>query len=667
MRYPVRGGRIHRAIGFAIFLFVAVFQAACSGSSTPDTTAPTAELDQSGLPLGSGRAIVVSFSETIDTGSLSLGGTLLSPGYTTAWSSTSYSNDTLTITPTSSWSVGAATLTIDATDTAPAPNAMTTLNKNYDVMNGMVGFVDSAAADDLGDGLSPGTAKRTINEAITVLAAPATVVVNGGTYNVSSDPASLTQVYLKENIDLLGGYNADFTARDPNTYQSNISDTSTMAGTLASPNHAVRVDMNLTTATLVDGFVINATASADANAYTSAIWMTSNGGIDLQHCVVSGATSGRINYTVYMEGTGVSNIANNTIYGGSPSMTSYALGLFKSSGVSTVSNNTLTGGDSANGASSSYGMMITGTPAHTISGNTIQGGSASFGRGLFVTSNSTAVIESNTIEGGAGSITNAIIVGNGASPVIRNNTIDGAGLSASTGIEISLATNAQIYGNRINGGNGSGSAVEMVSGTATVYNNMILGPTGSGLVSGIRMAGGTLTLRNNTIHSGVGGSSSYGLIAYGGTYAVDNNIFMTSNSGNSYCFAEQAVSADPSSVRNNDFTSCSTAFYLDYVDGTGCGSNDVCIATAANINALGDTTASGNVSDAPALTDLDGDDNVLNTLGDNDWTFSGSSPAAVTAGGLNGIDAGGWGYTTDMAGVTRPGSGNPWSIGAFEP
>jgi len=32
----------------------------------------------------------------------------------------------------------------------------------------------------------------------------------------------------------------------------------------------------------------------------------------------------------------------------------------------------------------------------------------------------------------------------------------------------------------------------------------------------------------------------------------------------------------------------------------------------------------------------------------------------------NGEDDGGWGFTTDKDGVTRPGTGSNWSMGAYE-
>ncbi len=68
------------------------------------------------------------------------------------------------------------------------------------------------------------------------------------------------------------------------------------------------------------------------------------------------------------------------------------------------------------------------------------------------------------------------------------------------------------------------------------------------------------------------------------------------------------------------------------------------------------------------FVDIDGLDNNLNTMYDNDWHFSMASPASIASGGLNGIDEiPSWTFTDDFDGVSRPGSGNPWSMGAYEP
>jgi hypothetical protein len=113
---------------------------------------------------------------------------------------------------------------------------------------------------------------------------------------------------------------------------------------------------------------------------------------------------------------------------------------------------------------------------------------------------------------------------------------------------------------------------------------------------------------------------------------------------------------------------------MDFVDGTGCATNDVCNTNIANVNVVANTTqgvagsASGNVSVDPVFADIDGADNDINTMDDNDWHLSAGSPVGVKTGGLNGLDQNpAWTFTTDKDGVTRPASGNPWSIGAYEP
>ena len=107
--------------------------------------------------------------------------------------------------------------------------------------------------------------------------------------------------------------------------------------------------------------------------------------------------------------------------------------------------------------------------------------------------------------------------------------------------------------------------------------------------------------------------------------------------------------SDPASVRNNDLFDCPTALYYD--EGT------TAITSIATVNALGDTTASGNVSADPLFEDQAG----------GDWHFTVSTLATVDEGGLNGIDDGGWGFTDDKDGDPRPGTGSAWSMGAYEP
>jgi hypothetical protein len=46
--------------------------------------------------------------------------------------------------------------------------------------------------------------------------------------------------------------------------------------------------------------------------------------------------------------------------------------------------------------------------------------------------------------------------------------------------------------------------------------------------------------------------------------------------------------------------------------------------------------------------------------------FTDASPDSVTGGGLNGVDEL-WGFDYDFYAQDRPGSGNPWALGPFNP
>ena len=185
--------------------------------------------------------------------------------------------------------------------------------------------------------------------------------------------------------------------------------------------------------------------------------------------------------------------------------------------------------------------------------------------------------------------------------------------------------------------------------------------------------GGTnsVVIRNNTIYGGNGSTSSRGIQFTSSTAPiVDNNLIFTDTATGYYsqCLSEWVSTS--LTIRNNDLFSCTVA-YLD--KDAACttnedGDNDATTCTLNEMASLADTAlAGGNVSVDPILVNLNGSDNDATTANDNDWHFSGSSPLSVTAGGLNGIDDGGWGFTDDKDGITRPGSGSAWSIGAYEP
>lgn len=114
-----------------------------SGGGSGDTTAPTAvTTPATNSSLGVHDTIVITFSESMDTSSLTLGGSMAADSDGGVWSTTNEANDTLTISPGSNWHTATDTLTVDASD--KAGNSLSTLNLNY---TGIVQFTSFQKAD----------------------------------------------------------------------------------------------------------------------------------------------------------------------------------------------------------------------------------------------------------------------------------------------------------------------------------------------------------------------------------------------------------------------------------------------------------------------------------------------------------------------------------------
>ena len=150
-----------------------------------------------GSSLATNQAIVVTFSKAMNTGTLVTGGTLTAESGTPAWSTTTRTNDTLTINPATTWSVGGArTLIIDASDTLG--NSLTTLNLTYD---GGIIFVTTTGNDsDSGQKSAP---LKTITAALAKTGFPE-VHVQGGTFNET--------VTMADGKTLKGSYDTGWAA-----------------------------------------------------------------------------------------------------------------------------------------------------------------------------------------------------------------------------------------------------------------------------------------------------------------------------------------------------------------------------------------------------------------------------------------------------------------------
>lgn len=103
-------------------------------SKSSDETAPTVSYTPSAAQTISDddQYIILYFSETMDTSTLTLGGGLGSSIGTPQWTSQTYDNDTVYLSPSNIWTDGSdQTLSVDAKDTAG--NALETLSLTYNI------------------------------------------------------------------------------------------------------------------------------------------------------------------------------------------------------------------------------------------------------------------------------------------------------------------------------------------------------------------------------------------------------------------------------------------------------------------------------------------------------------------------------------------------------
>lgn len=578
--------------------------AAKSDSGSSDSTAPTAAVlpvDTSTLKnKGTDAQIVITFSETINTGTLTIGGDFAGDAYDTAWSADGGStNDTLTISPQTSWTIGIGrSITIDCDDTAG--NSLITITNTYKVEK-LIIYVDGAVGLDTNAGTFDDP-KETIQGGIDAASANIDVWVAAGTYN--SGGANAPVVTLKEAVSVYGGYNATFSARDTESIiiGNGLHDRTVYGST------------GITNAAIIDGFTIN--GGSTSTSYT--IYNDSGSSPTIQNNIINGGTGTTNNYGIYNTGSSAPLIQNNTAINGGEGNYSYAIYNTSSSSPIIQNNTSINGGT---GAINSYAINnITSSP--TIQSNdSINGGSGNYSYAIYNTSSSPDILSNTNINGGTGTSTcyaiynynsssptiddNTLINGGGgdysyavfnnwtSSPTISNNTINGGvGADATLGISSDNNSDGTISGNTINGGgvsttfytygikldadcnpditgntgiNGGGSlnntnysyGIYTTSGstvTPQIEDNTING--GNGLDSiGIYTAGSSKpNIVDNTINGGEGGDSSdynsYGIYSINFPNSVEGNLIHGGAGSYSYGFYHNG-SGTPRTVERN--------------------------------------------------------------------------------------------------------------------
>ena len=151
-------------------------------SAVRDFSRPSAEIDfLSGSGIAGDTSLTVTFTETMDKGSLVLGGVLAEES-SAAWSAAEEADDTLTISPASAWTAGSGkTLTVECADLEGY--GIEPLEVNYGVLDGIVYVHASSGNDD-----NPGTIdlpKQSVHAALAAaerVYSEASLYVAEGTY-----------------------------------------------------------------------------------------------------------------------------------------------------------------------------------------------------------------------------------------------------------------------------------------------------------------------------------------------------------------------------------------------------------------------------------------------------------------------------------------------------
>ncbi|MBN1834495.1 MAG: right-handed parallel beta-helix repeat-containing protein [Spirochaetales bacterium] len=337
-----------------------------------------------------------------------------------------------------------------------------------------------------------------------------------------------------------------------------------------------------------------------------------------------------------------------TIRGGGGSRTA---AVFCKDSSPTVSNNVIYGGT---GSVRSFGIVSYGGDAQILNNREIHGGdSATVSIGVWNYSGSKALVQGNYIYGGTSP--------GSATPTTAYGTV---------GIVSQSNTAPTINGNTIHGGTTTGTpastnGIQDNGSSAKIWNNTIYGGDSATASTGIGcFYAGTAFIYNNTIDGGEAVTSSIGVYLHNGntvganpTPLIRNNIIFCSDvAGTSYCIYElNADGVRAQAIENNDLWD--TGATTLYITSVGPAAWD----TADDVNAL--AWASSNVSVDPVFTDMDGVDDDLATVRDNDWQLTSDSPGQVRTGAL---DLGAV-FTADKDGRQRTGNGaTGWSMGAYE-
>lgn len=360
---------------------------------------------------------------TVDTTSTPLPANLGTEVGSAVLATTSVPNDTLEISPTTTWSSGSLKFLYLNNCQSSDGSLSLAINLNYVVASNAAYVAPSGT--DAGDCSTVAGACATINYAINELVTTfgcnggidCAVLVAEGTYDMAGNT-----VTMADRVSLLGSFRSDFTARFPSNRSSILSGA---GGACGIGNCHIRVPGTVTANTLIEGFTIE----GDQSGATDSSGVQINGSI---------------------------RVADNTIRAGDGTAQRVALNL-----------------------------NAAGPDLSVITGNRIEtGNNAVLGaRAVVLNGGGVDLYRNQILTGGAGNTAEAIVL-NGGSGSIHTNGIYTGISSSTTGISVNFGGNYDIVHNLIiadeaTGGTATGLQFQLGPSSGAVINNMILGNSSS--------------------------------------------------------------------------------------------------------------------------------------------------------------------------------------------
>ena len=286
-----------------------------------DDVAPAGTPDINATIINNGASIQVVFNESMSPLDLALGGSMAQESDGGVWSQTALPNDTLTISPATTWSQNyGANLVVGGSDLVGNP--MAPLDLGYTVIGVSGGiYLVKQTGSDANDGKTPATAFATISKGLNAASlageTDAAVLVAGGTYK----PGSSLRMSI-DGISLFGGFTGNFRSR--------FSTLSTIDSTGLGATPTLSINPGLTAKTILDGFRMIAGNGSNP------VGISVSGSVIIRNNVVISGVGTASSYGIMVANGASPIIVNNTIDGGGGAQT---FGIVSSSSSPYIANN----------------------------------------------------------------------------------------------------------------------------------------------------------------------------------------------------------------------------------------------------------------------------------------------------------------------------------------